>query len=232
MEGSLEVHHWNRDGGVEFPRPQYIIMELSSPSLGTADLVGDLYNSQKLDGIAAGLGQEQLPQHSPHDQQGQWQWNAHGSVKFPRQHYSVIELCYQSLSTAEYLDDLYSSPKRETQVRDIIEKLPFECIWCQRRFKTAKLLKTHERVHAGERSFTCKDCGKCFSQMKNLIKHERIHSGENPFAWQYCEKSFRLKQRLELHQRTHTAKRLYQCGCCEKSFVSMAGLTKHQHTHT
>ena len=42
-------------------------------------------------------------------------------------------------------------------------------------------LKTHKRIHTGEKSYKCKVCDKMFTSSGNLKTHERIHTCEKPY---------------------------------------------------
>ena len=46
-----------------------------------------------------------------------------------------------------------------------------------KRFTLGVDLKTHTRVHAGERPFGCDDCGKRFQRFGHLKQHARVHTG-------------------------------------------------------
>ncbi|XP_074521585.1 uncharacterized protein LOC141787195 [Halichoeres trimaculatus] len=80
---------------------------------------------------------------------------------------------------------------------------PFRCIECDREFNRMENLKTHLRIHTGERPYTCSVCSKCFRHSGALTRHFRIHTGEKPYVCGQCGKSFRNCGGLKFHQRTH-----------------------------
>ncbi|XP_029950751.1 B-cell lymphoma 6 protein-like [Salarias fasciatus] len=80
---------------------------------------------------------------------------------------------------------------------------PFRCTVCNREFNRLENLKTHLRIHTGERPYTCSVCGKCFRHSGALKRHIRIHTGEKPYVCGQCGKSFRNWGGLKFHQRSH-----------------------------
>ena len=48
---------------------------------------------------------------------------------------------------------------------------------CGKCFSEAEHLRTHKRVHIGEKPYECKDCCKCFMVGGAL---SRVHTGEKP----------------------------------------------------
>ncbi|XP_029000792.1 zinc finger and BTB domain-containing protein 49 [Betta splendens] len=81
---------------------------------------------------------------------------------------------------------------------------PFCCTVCNREFNRMENLKTHLRIHTGERPYTCSVCSKCFRHSGALTRHFRIHTGEKPYICGQCGKSFRNCGGLKFHERTHT----------------------------
>lgn len=81
---------------------------------------------------------------------------------------------------------------------------PFHCTVCNREFNRLENLKTHLRIHTGERPYTCSVCSKCFRHSGALKRHIRIHTGEKPYVCVQCGKSFRNWGGLKFHQRSHT----------------------------
>lgn len=80
---------------------------------------------------------------------------------------------------------------------------PFRCTVCNREFNRMENLKTHLRIHTGERPYKCSVCSTCFRHSGALTRHFRIHTGEKPYVCGLCGKSFRNCGGLKFHQRSH-----------------------------
>lgn len=80
---------------------------------------------------------------------------------------------------------------------------PFRCSECNREFNRLENLKTHLRIHTGERPYKCSVCSTAFRHSGALTRHFRIHTGEKPYVCGLCGKSFRNCGGLKFHQRSH-----------------------------
>ncbi len=75
--------------------------------------------------------------------------------------------------------------------------------------------KTHNKSSTPpEKRFKCNFCDFRASQNSNLKSHERIHTGERPFRCTICDDRFKQQPHLTVHMIKHTGKKKYACPNC------------------
>ena len=91
------------------------------------------------------------------------------------------------------------------RVREKKEKcVTHVCITCRMGFASFSNLKTHLRVHSGDKPYSCDTCGKAFSTSANRNTHFRVHSGLKPYSCDTCGKAFTQSGHLSRHLRARS----------------------------
>jgi KRAB domain-containing zinc finger protein len=116
--------------------------------------------------------------------------------------------------------------------------LSFSCKFCNRKFTTNERLKSHARIHTGERPFRCKECDRAYRSRNALHLHQavnhRIYNKQikRVFTCHTCGKTFTSNSSLNMHLNIHTGERPFKCKICNKAFTHKGGLVQHIVYHT
>jgi len=94
------------------------------------------------------------------------------------------------------------------------------CNVCRKKFASRAKLNEHMHQHQSPR-FRCDVCGRMFIRQDALRTHRRIHTGERPFQCSLCKKSFYMVSSLRLHEQVHSYvyQACKQAGCAEQNVV-------------
>ena len=59
----------------------------------------------------------------------------------------------------------------------MLEKKPYQCKVCKKSFRHLAALRTHGRLHSGEKQYQCKTCDKKFVALSSLNYHSKRCNG-------------------------------------------------------
>lgn len=129
------------------------------------------------------------------------------------------------LENSDYLNSYGTETSPELQTSST-KKLKF--ISENRDYLNGKSVRRHSSL-ASPHIYCCPwdGCHKVFTRFYNLRSHYRIHSGEKPFFCDDCQTSFARNHDLKRHQRIHLKLKPYICNNCQKSFSRNDAMSRH-----
>ena len=148
--------------------------------------------------------------------------------KIPQKSYSVFN--YPKKHPCEVCGAKFRFPKDvRSHVRIHTGEKPFSCSFCDVKFRTKYLLQLHELHHKNE----LPQCDLCGGRYVNIRAHMRTHSAPcHKHTCSVCQKGFRVASQLKYHMYTHLDERPYTCQDCGGRYRTRTHLKTHMAVHT
>ncbi|XP_033474182.2 zinc finger protein 408 isoform X3 [Epinephelus lanceolatus] len=118
----------------------------------------------------------------------------------------------------------------ESHLRIHSGEKPYPCTECNQSFSQKPDLRRHMFSHTGG-GFLCSYCGKSLRDPHSLKSHERLHTGERPHRCPVCGKGYTLATKLRRHiKSSHMMEKPFSCHC-GASYTVRQSLLRHQAQH-
>ncbi|KAJ6223186.1 hypothetical protein RDWZM_001731 [Blomia tropicalis] len=146
----------------------------------------------------------------------------HHHHQYQPNHYSNV--C--SPSPSSYSTD---SDESNRIVPSTFQQQSMTCGQCGKQYDSMSRFRAHQRRHESKLSgrYQCTICSKNFVQRSSLKTHERIHTGEKPYHCHLCFERFGDFSTFTKHRRTHTGEKPYGCPICGRTFSQSGNMHRH-----
>ena len=118
-------------------------------------------------------------------------------------------------------------PATHSQPEIHVNKKPYACNLCDRKYSWRSSLSFHKRIHTGHKIQQCIECDKKFLSKGRFEKHLKTHQKEiTDYTCCICDRKFQQKSSLTYHLRKHE-NLSYPCRICEKEYRYRASFNNH-----
>ena len=133
------------------------------------------------------------------------------------------------------LSQLDKSSKRKhiklKAVMDSDDNNALKCNQCEYTSSQSGHLRTHLRIHNGEKPNKCNQCDYASSYASALRRHLETHSGEKRYKCNQCNYAPSYASALGTHVKTHSGDKPNKCSQCDYASSDAGNLRAHLKTH-